>query len=46
MRIINQKGETISVADEGSGTLKLAGTDETSSTPNKLILTGLKPTKK
>ena len=29
MRIINQKGETISVADEGSGTLKLAGTDET-----------------
>ncbi len=29
LRIINQKGETISVADEGSGTLKLAGTDET-----------------
>jgi len=29
VRIINQKGETISVADEGSGTLKLAGTDET-----------------
>ena len=29
VRIINQKGETISVADQGSGTLKLAGTDET-----------------
>ena len=28
-RIINPKGETISVADQGSGTLKLAGTDET-----------------
>jgi hypothetical protein len=29
VRIINEKGETISVADLGSGTLKLAGTDET-----------------
>ena len=29
IRIINQKGETISVADEGSGTIKLAGTDQT-----------------
>jgi hypothetical protein len=29
MRVINPKGETVSQADQGSGTIKLAGTDET-----------------
>ena len=29
MRVINPKGETVSQADQGSGTLKLAGTDQT-----------------
>ena len=29
MRVINPKGETISQADQGSGTIKLAGSDQT-----------------